>query len=113
VWKESTKLGIGRAESQQGRMKCAYIVGRYKPAGNMMGQFGRNVLKGGFDASVYCASVSTWKKKFLDKQRMAVANFSTKASEFAQTHSTGPAKVEMQRFEVLKKKKATVAQKHD
>ena len=72
----------------------------------MLGEYGENVLKGGFDANTDCPSVSPWKKKFLD-------NISTKASEFAQTHSTGPAKAEMQRFEILKKKKATVAQKHD
>ena len=113
MWKESTTLGIGRAESVKNGMKCAYIVGRYKPAGNMGGEYGENVLKGGFDANTDCPSVSPWKKKFLDKQGMAVANISTKASEFAQTHSTGTAKAEMQRFEILKKKKATVAQKHD
>ena len=57
VWKESTVLGIGRAESEENGMKCAYIVGRYKPAGNMMGSYKENVLKGHFNSS-YCPTVS-------------------------------------------------------
>ena len=63
VWKGSTELGIGRAESTKGSMKCAYIVGRYKPAGNMMGDFPENVKKGSFDKS-YCNSNfdSPWAK---------------------------------------------------
>ena len=56
VWKASTVLGIGRAEGEEGGMKCAYIVGRYKPAGNMMGQFEENVLKGNFSAT-YCSTL--------------------------------------------------------
>jgi len=58
VWKESTVLGIGRAESEEKGMKCAYIVGRYKPAGNMRGSYLQNVPKGGFDASSYCATIA-------------------------------------------------------
>ena len=63
VWKESTELGIGRAETTKGSMKCAYIVGRYKPAGNMMGNFPENVKKGSFDKS-HCNSNfdSPWAK---------------------------------------------------
>ena len=85
VWKGSTELGIGRAEVQQSGMKCAYIVGRYRPAGNMIGDFAENVLKGSFDASSYCASVSNtgWKKKFLDKQGRTVATISRTASAHA------------------------------
>jgi len=115
VWKESTELGIGRAETQQSGMKCAYIVGRYRPAGNMMGDFANNVVKGRFDASSYCSSVSNpgWKKKFLDKQGRAMATILTKDSEHAQRVSTGSAEFRKQRLEVLKKKKTTVAKKHD
>jgi len=113
VWKESTELGIGRAETQQSGMKCAYIVGRYRPAGNMMGDFANNVVKGRFDASSYCSSVSNpgWKKKFLDKQGRAMATILTKDSEHAQRVSTGSAEFRKQRLEVLKKKKTTVAKK--
>ena len=57
VWKESTLLGIGRAESEQGGMKCAYIVGRYKPAGNYIGEYQQNVPRGNFDANSYCATI--------------------------------------------------------
>ena len=56
VWKESTVLGIGRVEVKQGGMECAYTVGRYKLAGNMMGSFNENVPKGFFN-STYCATV--------------------------------------------------------
>ena len=65
VWKGSTELGIGRAESTEGSMKCAYIVGRYKPAGNMMGDFPQNVEKGSFDRN-QCNYNSPW-KKFVDQ----------------------------------------------
>ena len=114
VWKGSTQLGIGRAESQEKGMKCAYIVGRYRPAGNMIGDFPQNVLKGSFDSS-YCSSVSNsgWKKKFLDKQGRAVGTISTKNSEHAQRVSTGSAEVRNQSLEVLKKKKTTVAKKQN
>ena len=59
VWKESTVLGIGRAEVKQHGMKCAYIVGRNKPGGNMLGSFKENVPKGSFN-STYCATVSSY-----------------------------------------------------
>ena len=117
VWKGSTQLGIGRAEIQQQGMKCAYIVGRYKPAGNMMGDFPANVLKGSFDANSYCASVSNsgwgWKKKFLDKQGHTAATILTKDSEHALNVNTGSPEVRNQRLEILKKKKTTVAKKHE
>ena len=115
VWKGSTKLGIGRAESEQNGMKCAYIVGRYKPAGNMMGDFPENVVKGSFDANSYCASVSNsgWKKKFLDKQGQTLATISRKAPEHTPSASTGSPVVRKQHLEILKKKKTTVAKKHD
>ena len=57
VWKESTELGIGRAEIQQQGMRCAYIVGRYKPAGNYEGSYRENVLKGSFNREFYCPTV--------------------------------------------------------
>ena len=58
VWKETTALGIGRAEVEERGQMCAYIVGRYKPAGNMQGSLKENVLKGDFNSS-YCATVSS------------------------------------------------------
>jgi hypothetical protein len=42
VWKGSTELGMGWAKSSDGRN--VYIVGRYRPAGNMMGSFEENVF---------------------------------------------------------------------
>uniref|UniRef100_A0A1I8I0J0 SCP domain-containing protein n=1 Tax=Macrostomum lignano TaxID=282301 RepID=A0A1I8I0J0_9PLAT len=41
VWKASEEVGFGRAVSKSGRV---YVVGRYRPAGNYMGEFGKNVL---------------------------------------------------------------------
>ena len=115
VWKESTELGIGRAEVQQSGMKCAYIVGRYRPAGNMMGNFAENVLKGSFDANSYCASVSNsgWKKKFLDKKGRTVTTISARALKHSQSASTGSPVVRKKYLEILKNKKTTVANKHD
>ena len=76
VWKESTELGIGRAQSQQNGMECAYIVGRYKPAGNMMGDFPRNVKKGSFHRSqCHSNSNSGWPwKKFVDQNKKGPFN---------------------------------------
>lgn len=58
VWKASTLLGIGRAEIEQDGMKCAYIVGRYSPAGNLIGSYKQNVLKGTFNRTAYCPTVA-------------------------------------------------------
>ena len=46
-------------------MKCAYIVGRYKAAGNLMGTFKENVPKGNFDQS-YCEAASSKRRKYFD-----------------------------------------------
>ncbi|XP_067055630.1 uncharacterized protein [Acropora muricata] len=57
VWKGSTQLGMGMAESQKSGMKCTYIVGRYREAGNMMGDYAENVPKGSFNKAQACANV--------------------------------------------------------
>lgn len=49
VWKKSVELGIGKAVSG----RCTYVVGRYKPAGNVLNNFRENVAKGSFQSS-YC-----------------------------------------------------------
>lgn len=67
VWKRSLQLGIGRAETNENGMKCAYIVGRYKPAGNIIGQFTDNVKEGNFNKENYCSSIASKKRKFFDK----------------------------------------------
>ena len=115
VWKGSTELGIGRAEVERDGMKCAYIVGRYRPAGNIIGDYPQNVVKGSFDASSYCASVSNtgWKKKFLDKQGRTVTTISARALKHSQSASTGSPVVRKKYLEILKNKKTTVANKHD
>ena len=48
VWKESTVLGIGKANIKKNGMYCTYVVGRYKKAGNFMGKYKENVEKGSF-----------------------------------------------------------------
>ncbi|XP_065641732.1 uncharacterized protein LOC100206500 isoform X2 [Hydra vulgaris] len=57
VWKDSTELGMGKATSKKGGMLCTYIVGRYKPAGNMLTQFTKNVFEGSFDKKKTCNSL--------------------------------------------------------
>ena len=42
VWAESIELGVGRATSEDGMQ---FVVARYYPAGNMMGDFADNVFK--------------------------------------------------------------------
>ena len=46
-------------------MRCAFIVGRYQPAGNFMGTFTENVPKGNFDPS-YCKTISSKRRKYHD-----------------------------------------------
>ncbi|XP_068723223.1 Golgi-associated plant pathogenesis-related protein 1-like isoform X1 [Montipora capricornis] len=58
IWKKSTKLGIGRAEIELNGMKCAFVVGRYEPAGNFIGTYRENVPKGTFDRATYCPRVA-------------------------------------------------------
>ena len=45
VWKSSTRLGIGKASGKIGDMFCTWVVGRYSPAGNVIGKFQENVIK--------------------------------------------------------------------
>lgn len=44
VWKESNELGMGRAQTADG--KLTYVVARYNPAGNLLNHFQENVFKG-------------------------------------------------------------------
>ncbi|XP_074612935.1 uncharacterized protein LOC141871312 [Acropora palmata] len=44
VWKDSVELGMGRAQTADGRL--TFVVARYSPAGNMMNRFQENVFKG-------------------------------------------------------------------
>ena len=48
VWDDSTMFGMGRANKIEGDMTCTYVVGRYRKAGNIMGQFTKNVHKGNY-----------------------------------------------------------------
>ena len=57
MWKESLELGIGKADVNKNGMKCTYIVGRYRPAGNMIGDYAKNVPKGSFNKAQACAGV--------------------------------------------------------
>ena len=57
VWKESLELGIGKADVNENGNKCTYIVGRYRPAGNMIGDYAKNVPKGSFNRAQACAWV--------------------------------------------------------
>ena len=44
-------MGVGRAEAVHDGLFCTYVVARYRPAGNFIGEFARNVLKGHFDGA--------------------------------------------------------------
>ncbi len=48
IWKDSVKLGLGRATAKKGDMLCTYIVARYRPSGNYDGKFKTQVQKGSF-----------------------------------------------------------------
>mgnify|MGYP001794199921 FL=1 len=43
VWKGSKELGMGRASTRDGRL--TFVVGRYRPAGNIIGHFDDNVFR--------------------------------------------------------------------
>lgn len=59
-------------------MKCAYIVGRYKSAGNFMGRYRENVQKGSFDEDSYCKSLQD--QSSFEEQEKAVNADSTKST---------------------------------
>ena len=110
VWKESTLLGIGRAVATTGRMKCAYIVGRYKPAGNFLGKFRENVLKGSFDAGSFCSGVSKRRKLFEQHENAMVIDAPISADDA--WNITGSAEFRDQHTELSNsKKKSTVNHK--
>ncbi len=44
VWRDSTDMGIGKAESKDGKI---FVVANYKPAGNMMSRYKENVFPQG------------------------------------------------------------------
>ena len=114
VWKGSTVLGIGRAETDMRGMKCAFIVGRYKPAGNMIGDFPANVPKGNFNADSYCASVSNNKRRLFDERGNAVMVNAPMSIVDASSAKTGPAELRGQHVELLNsKKKTSVAHKRN
>ena len=62
VWKESTVLGIGKADIEQRGMQCTYVVGRYKRAGNFMGKYKENVEKGTFSKDM-CSDLMAKRSK--------------------------------------------------
>lgn len=45
VWQATTKLGVAKATTVRGRGYVTYIVARYAPPGNYLGQFAENVSK--------------------------------------------------------------------
>lgn len=44
VWKNTTKLGVGRVAGQGSKWWETYIVANFSPAGNMAGQYVMNVV---------------------------------------------------------------------
>ena len=54
VWKGSLELGLGRVKVKKGSMYCTYVVGRYRNAGNILGDYASNVPEGKFDITSTC-----------------------------------------------------------
>lgn len=52
VWKTSGELGIGKSTKEH----CIYVVARYRPSGNWVGQENENVLEGSYDPS-FCENL--------------------------------------------------------
>ena len=62
AWKGTTQLGIGFAKgTYTGYSNCGFVVGRYKEAGNMMGEFPENVEKGSFNRDETCKDYQDYK----------------------------------------------------
>jgi len=55
VWKDTSRFGVGKATGpgKDGEI-CVYIVGVYRPPGNLVGFFEENVEKATFDKEKYC-----------------------------------------------------------
>ena len=62
VWGDTKFLGVGRAQTTKDGITCQYIVARYRPPGNFVEEFGRNVLKGSFSENV-CKGLSDKDKR--------------------------------------------------
>lgn len=54
VWKSSTEMGIGKATRVKADLLCTYIVARYRPTGNVLGDVKSNVLSGSLDSKHFC-----------------------------------------------------------
>ena len=58
VWKETTHLGFGRAVAKKDDEWCTFVVARYKPKGNVVTQFTKNVVQGNFDEQNTCKNLN-------------------------------------------------------
>ena len=45
VWKNTARVGCGIAKMRRGEWNHVFIVCRYSPPGNFIGQYGENVLE--------------------------------------------------------------------
>ena len=60
-------MGIGKATRPKADLLCTYIVARYRPPGNQLGDIKPNVQGGKIDAKLFC-------KQFLAASRIAGRN---------------------------------------
>ena len=44
IWRETTKLGVGFAITEENARYALYVVAQYSPSGNVDGYFAENVL---------------------------------------------------------------------
>ena len=77
VWKESTELGIGKATTKKNGMLCTYVVGRYRPAGNFIGNYKPNVPKGEFNKGL-CSKLDNMIKRLAVKKEKKLVQKITK-----------------------------------
>ena len=73
VWKSAKKIGIAKQTRMHGNLKCTYIVARYSPAGNVHGEFKKNVEKGDFNESV-CTELMRDLLKFQQRNEKLVSH---------------------------------------
>ena len=60
-------MGIGKATRVKADLLCTYIVARYRPSGNVLGDVKGNVLRGSLDSKHFC-------EQFLGAAKMSGKN---------------------------------------
>ena len=67
IWQGTTELGMGKATRPKADLLCTYIVARYRPPGNILGEVKQSVLRGQLEPKHFC-------KQFLAVSKYAKEN---------------------------------------